>query len=88
MQSNTTGAPSWASVDMWTEAEFAALRGVQTETLRNERCLGNGPPWARIGKRIVYPIPAAKAWIAAQIVTPTRTATLADGNRRRRSQAA
>ena len=38
------------------EDQMAKARGVATRTLRAERQRGDGPPWVKMGKQILYPI--------------------------------
>jgi len=67
-------------LDLITEADFAALRGVKVSALQNERSLGKGPPFIRAGRRIYYTMAAIKAYIDAQTIKPAaRTPTLIDG---------
>jgi len=81
-------APDWEQLGYWPEDKFVALRKVKPASLRNERCRGGGPPFARIGREILYPIKECREWLAKQVVTPKQPATLTDGTRRRRSKVA
>jgi predicted DNA-binding transcriptional regulator AlpA len=76
-----------ARLDLISEAEFAALRGVKVSALWNERSRGKGPPFIRVGRRVYYTFAAIRAYIDAHTVKPARTPTLIDGRpdkRRRR----
>ena len=68
-----------AELGMADEADLAQLRGIKIEALRNERSKGLGPPWVKIGKKILYPIAGLKADIAKQMVVPGKPNTLIDG---------
>ena len=72
------------------EAEVAALLQMTLPSLRNQRARNQGPPWVRMGRKIFYPLDKLRAFLAAQTVTPSRTPSLIDGNRKRgaRSEAA
>jgi hypothetical protein len=70
------------------EESFAALRGVKISALQNERALGKGPEFKRVGRRIFYPLKEIEKYLAACTVKPTRTATLIDGVARRRKSSA
>lgn len=49
-----------------TEDEVAArYRGaISRGTLRNWRCQAKGPPFLKVGRGVVYPLEALKAWEA------------------------
>ena len=72
-----------------TEAEYAAFTQKKITSVRQERSLGRGPPWVRIGKRIVYPKAAMLEWLRKRTVVPgaTATPTLIDSKPRRRKSA-
>jgi hypothetical protein len=70
------------------EAKFAALRGVKISALQNERALGKGPEFKRVGRKIYYPLGEIEKYLAACTVKPTRTPTLVDGVSRRRRNGA
>jgi hypothetical protein len=42
-------------------------------TLRSWRARRKGPPWATLGKAIVYPIDGFEAWLKAQVQQPVRS---------------
>jgi hypothetical protein len=46
------------------EREAARLIGVTPRTLYARRGDGSGPPWRRLGGRILYPIDGLRAWLA------------------------
>ena len=79
MEASKSAAPSWGELGYYTEDQLAALRGVDIRALRNERSLGSGPPFARVGRRILYPIKSTRAWIASKVINPSRRPSLADG---------
>ena len=66
------------------EESFAALRGVKISALQNERALGKGPEFKRVGRRIYYPLKEIERYLASCTVKPTRTLTLIDGAARGR----
>ena len=56
----------------WRTAEAAAhYLGITTSTLAKYRLTGEGPKFARIGKRIVYLNQDLDAWMLARRVTST-----------------
>jgi hypothetical protein len=42
--------------DYLPDAEMARLRGVTSRTQRAERQRGDGPPWVKDGRRVLYPV--------------------------------
>lgn len=56
-----------------TESEKAAELGVTPRALRNWRAQRRGPPWAKIGRLIVYPNDGFEAWLRAQVQQPVRS---------------
>ena len=56
-----------------TEAEKAVELGVETRTLRSWRAQRKGPPWAKIGRIIVYPNDGFEQWLRAQVQQPVRS---------------
>jgi hypothetical protein len=61
--------------DFLTEAELVAELKAKTgkgskRGLRDQRAKRTGPPWAKYGNLVIYPIPAFKEWLLAQIVRP------------------
>ena len=75
-------------LELISEAEFAALRGVKISALQNERSLGKGPPFIRAGIKIYYHFAVIKAYLDARTIKPTRTPTLIDGAPTRRKRRA
>jgi hypothetical protein len=71
-------------LDLVEESEFAELRGMKLNALRNERSRGGGPPFFKVGRKCFYQFEAVKAFIEGGKITPTRTPTLIEGNNRRR----
>jgi hypothetical protein len=47
------------------EAEMAHQRGKGLRTLRLERQRGDGPPYTRDGRDVLYPIDGFRAWLKA-----------------------
>jgi hypothetical protein len=55
-------------------AELKAKIGIGTKrTTRTWRRQRKGPPWAIVGRRIVYPTADFKEWLAAQVQQPVRS---------------
>jgi hypothetical protein len=55
------------------EDEIAEARGVGKRTLRAERQRGDGPPFVKMGKQILYPIEGFRAWLKANERHPVRS---------------
>jgi hypothetical protein len=56
-----------------TEHEKAEELGVGLRALRYWRSQRRGPPWAKIGKAVIYPDDGCAAWLRAQIQEPVRS---------------
>jgi hypothetical protein len=56
-----------------TESEKADELGVTPRALRSWRAQRKGPPWAKIGRLIVYPNDGFEAWLRAQVQQPVRS---------------
>ena len=41
---------------------------------QSDRLLGNGPPWLRMGRTVLYPIEGFRAWLKANERQPVRAA--------------
>jgi hypothetical protein len=54
------------------EQEVAAQRRKSLRTLRNERARGEGPPYVRDRRTILYPIAGFRAWLASREHNPVR----------------
>ena len=52
--------------DYLTEAELAKLVRAQQETVRYWRHKGLGPPWFRVGRRVLYDRSDVDSWLAEQ----------------------
>jgi hypothetical protein len=70
------------------EEKFAALRRTKISALQNERALGNGPPFVRVGRAVYYSLGEIEKYLAACTVKPSRAPTLIDGVSRRRKSSA
>jgi hypothetical protein len=55
-----------------TEHGYAAQRGVTVRTLQRERRLRTGPPWLKVGARVMYRIVAIQNWMLAREHQPVR----------------
>ena len=53
-----------------TEDETALVLEVTKPTLRSWRARKRGPPWSRVGRKIVYGKDGIREFIEAQTVTP------------------
>lgn len=47
-------------------ADVSQLTGVASETLRYWRWRGEGPPWYKLGRAVVYDLEDVERWIAEQ----------------------
>ena len=75
----------FSQLNVATEEAVAELRGRKITALRNERAKGDGPPWIRFGKTVLYPLDGLREYLAANTVTPERSPpTLIHGKPRRR----
>jgi hypothetical protein len=54
------------------EPEMAEARHKKPRTLRLERQRGDGPPWVRDGRTILYPIDGFREWLKARERHPVR----------------
>ncbi len=52
--------------------EAAAVRRTTTGHLANERARGLGPPFVKMGKKVLYPVRSLREYIEAHTVVPTR----------------
>ena len=75
-----------SSLGLVDEFEVAELRDMSLGSLRNERSLGRGPPFTRMGRSVFYPLAELKKFVADSTVTPKRSATLIHGSKRPRSK--
>ena len=64
-------------IDMITETDYAAARGVSVRTIQRERALRVGPPFIKLGKSIFYRPAAIEAWLLAQEQVQPRARTAA-----------
>jgi hypothetical protein len=55
------------------EDEIAEARGVGKRTLRAERQRGDGPPFVKMGKQVLYPIEGFRNWLKANERQPVRS---------------
>lgn len=58
----------------WTEAEFAEQAGVSTRTVKRWRERRIGPPFIRMGRRILYRRDAVAEWLLANEQAQPRAA--------------
>jgi hypothetical protein len=56
----------------YTEAELSHLLKKGQRTLRKWRLAGEGPPFAKLGVTIIYPIAGVDKWLARRVQTPAR----------------
>ena len=54
------------------EAETAEQLNVAIRTLRSWRQRGVGPPWAKVGRQVIYGDESRMAWVKGQEVQPVR----------------
>ena len=60
---------------MWKTAEAAAFLGVANQTLNKWRCHSTGPRYYKLARYIWYKEEDLRDWIAASVITPTKSAT-------------
>lgn len=65
------------------ESELAALRGITIGALRNERSMGKGPRYQKIGNSVFYKLSDIEKFLEASTVKPRHVPTLIDGKRAR-----
>jgi hypothetical protein len=53
-------------VEYHTTEELAAKMRVASQTLRSWRVKGEGPPFVRFGRRVLYPVARFAEWEAKQ----------------------
>ena len=54
------------------EQKMAQQRGKSLRTMRLERQRGEGPPYVKDGRQILYPIAGYREWLAANLRRPVR----------------
>lgn len=52
------------------EHEAARFIGLAVSTLRNRRCLDQGPAYFKVGRKVVYSMAELRGWMAAKRITP------------------
>jgi hypothetical protein len=70
--SDPSDVPLKDRLGLISESEFAALRRVKISALWNERSLGKGPTFLRVGRAIYYPIKEIEKYLAGCTVKPAR----------------
>ena len=58
--------------------DYAEYRHSTENALRQERCRGDGPPWVKLGARVLYRAGDIEAYITAHTVTPKSAAPQTD----------
>lgn len=56
---------------LWTAAEYAEFTGRTVQAAAHERCRGYGPPFIKVGKRVLYDPAVVRSWLAAHQVSST-----------------
>lgn len=64
-------APPPIQAEVVDEHGASAIVGLSAATLRTLRTRGGSPPFAKVGRRVVYRVADLRAWIAARIRTST-----------------
>ena len=59
-------------LDCFTEEDFALLNDAKVQTLKSWRSRGEGPPFVKIGNRVLYPVRSAAVWIHGRAKAPAR----------------
>ncbi|MDA8163334.1 MAG: helix-turn-helix domain-containing protein [Desulfobacteraceae bacterium] len=58
--------------DRWMqEREVAAMTGIAVSTLQNDRYLGQGLPYVKVGRSVRYRLKDVVDWMESRTVTPT-----------------
>ena len=70
-------------LDLIHEEAVAVLRDISVQGLRNERSLGKGPPFVKLGRITYYTRSGLKAFVKDCTTVPTIPATLTSAPRRR-----
>jgi hypothetical protein len=73
-QRNRRALPWRRFSDYSSEFETAKALCVSIRTLRKWRQRGLGPPWVKIGRRVVYSDTSRTSWLRGQEVQPVRQA--------------
>jgi hypothetical protein len=55
------------------EDQMAKARGLAVRTLRAERHRGDGPPWVKMNRQVLYPNQGFRDWLKANERRPVRT---------------
>ena len=58
------------NLNMMTDKEVAKALGVKVQTLRNMRCRGEGPAYAKIGRLVRYLAADVERYVQAHRVVP------------------
>lgn len=77
---NTTLADLAQRVDSFTEDELASLAGVELTTLDAWRRRRKGPPWVRLGTRVLYPTAGVREHLERGMRNPHAEAALPVGD--------
>lgn len=73
-----SASPSSELLDGYTpEENMAKARGVTVRALRAERQRGDGPPWVKMGKQVLYPNDGFRNWLKANERRPVRAGRVA-----------
>lgn len=56
---------------LWTAAEYARFTGRSVQAAAHERCRGNGPPFIKVGKRVLYDPLVVRDWLTVRQVQST-----------------
>jgi len=54
------------TLDVKTERQYAEWRGCSVRTIQRERSQRVGPPYVRLGRKIVYRVEALEQWLLAK----------------------
>jgi excisionase family DNA binding protein len=57
--------------ELLNQSEAAKILGLSTRTLERLRLTGEGPPFAKLGRRVLYRPADLNAWVAERIVRST-----------------
>jgi excisionase family DNA binding protein len=62
---------SGGMIELHTQAEVAEIIRVSERTLERWRLTGNGPPFCKLGRRVLYRRGDLDEWVAAHILHST-----------------
>jgi hypothetical protein len=71
-------------LDLIPESEYLELVKIRKQTAANQRSLGQGPAYVKLGNKIFYSRKTLREYVAKHTVRPKAAPTMTDGKRRGR----